>query len=265
MTKAASYEPQWYESPINLPQRQETSIAIEHRLLPVGEKVHIVGMRQALLRGTRPVSGIVRDRPLRIHVLRETGGGVWMTDLPEELNQVQEMLHRVRPFGRVLVGGLGLGIVARACRRWLGVEEVVVVEHNPDVIALCGQGLPRVECADIAAFLKGHAPPAFDAYLLDTWAGTSENTWWSEVMPLRRTIRQRFGQRPLVHCWAEDIMIGQLFQALTTAPPHWYYSHLPVPMPARTAHAFLRDVGTLTWEQRYGAAIDRTSAELAGQ
>ena len=57
-----------------------------------------------------------------------------MTDLPEELNQIEEMLYHVKPQGRVLVGGLGLGIVAKRLTEIIGVKQVVVVEKAKEII-----------------------------------------------------------------------------------------------------------------------------------
>ncbi len=156
----------------------------------------------------------------------------------------------------MLVGGLGLGVLASQVAAFPGVTETVVVERSPDVIALCARPGYRVVEADVGAYLAEHQG-AFDYYLLDTWRGTNEGTWFEDVLPLRRTIRRRWGRRPIVHCWAEDIMQGQLLRSLTHTVPHWYYTYLPVPMPLPAARRFLRDVGLPAWERRYGAAIDR--------
>lgn len=250
------YAPQWYRSPIDLPEGRSGKVSVKHRIIPVGEEVRIVGTRQALLRGTRPTSGVVKEQPLRIHELIEDGHGMWMTDLPEELNQIAEMLHVVRPRGRVLVGGLGLGLVAANVAARRGVRDVFVVERSKDVIKLCRAAGYRVGEDDIAAFLRWHVEP-FDYYLLDTWCGTNEGAWWEEVLPLRRTIRQRWGRKPVIHCWAEDIMLGQILGSLTTKQPHWYYRELPMPMGKAEAARFVKDVGLPTWERRYGLAVNK--------
>lgn len=252
------YKPQWFQSPINIPEGVSGNIRVSHRTIPVGQDVTIVGFRQALLRGTRPVTGTTKQ-PLKVHELSCEQRGVWMTDLPEELNQLGEMVYNVKPKGRVLVGGLGLGIMAGLlANNTADVDEVVVVEINPDVIKLCrGEGYTVIN-RDIMDFLR-KSDQQFDYYLLDTWQGTNESTWWSEVMPQRRAIRQNWGKKPVIHCWAEDIMHGQIFRSLTTKPPHWYYSGLPMPMNDATARRFLRDVGLPAWEKKYGRIIDDNS------
>ena len=247
------YEPAWYPSPIDLPEASSGKVQIRHSIIKAGEKTPVVGMRQAFLRGTRPSSAVL-SAPLRIHELVHEDHGMWMTDLPEELNQIEELLFTVKPTGSVLIGGLGLGILPMQVANRIEVSDVTVIELDEDVIKLCANGADfDVVEADITDYLRTTSEH-FDFYLLDTWQGTNEGTWWEEVMPLRRLIRQRWGKRPVVHCWAEDIMQGQIFQALTTKPPHWYTTHLPVPMYEKEARSFLRNVGLPAWERKYGEA-----------
>lgn len=264
MRKKEEYQAEWYTSPINLEARRVGKMEVRHRIIPKGEEVIIVGARQALLRGIRPVCGTTKQ-PLRIHELVEHVGktrSLWMTDLPEELNQIGEMLHNVGPQGNVLVGGLGLGILAAIVARREDVSEVVVVERARDVIKLCARpDLYQTKCSDILKYLRG-ARRTFDYYLLDTWQGTNEGTWWNQVMPLRRAIRQRHGLGPEIHCWAEDIMWGQISRSLQVQgtmgfTPTWHYTHLPCPMTQDETAAFLNMVGTPWWEREYGKAVDR--------
>jgi len=63
------------------------------------------------------------------------GGHVVMTDTPSELCDLREPVRRAVG-GRVLVNGLGLGIVLQAVLEEPGVEHLTVVEASEDVIAL---------------------------------------------------------------------------------------------------------------------------------
>lgn len=278
------YKPTWYESPISLPARRVGTAEIRHRIIKKGEEVLVIGGRQAVLRGL-PRTIIKAPKRFVVHELYEhmkRGQHMWMTDLPEELNQIGELLHRVQPQGRVLVGGLGLGILAKTVAALRGVSEVVVVEKSKDIIRLCydplagtGDALPRNVRQDIPSerpyrvvhsaihrYLLNTRTP-FDFYLLDTWGGSNEGTWWTEVMPLRRAIRNRFGTTPTIHCWAEDMMWSQIIRTMTCplTKPHWFYSHLPVPMEVEDAVAFLNMVGTRWWELKYGAGVNRYITE----
>jgi hypothetical protein len=251
------YEAAWYASPISLPEASAGKVSVWHRV--VKDETPVIGVRQAYLRGVRPVKAMLKE-PLRVHVLEEAGHGIWMTDLPEELNQIHEMLHCERPRGSILVGGLGLGILAALLVRRPESKSVTVVERSAGVIKLCRAPGYEVVCDDISRYLQS-TKRAADHYLLDTWSGTNEGAWWDEVLPLRRAIRQRFGAKPKIHCWAEDQMWGQVKQSLlcrTKDQAHWHYCSEVLEMSEREVEAFQRTAGLPEWERRWGAAVDAT-------
>ena len=117
-------KPKLYRSPINLPESSSGPISIKHRV--VNDEVPIVGMRQALLTGQRQTVAQL-TAPLRVHELHHTEHGLWMTDLPEELNQIGVAMQIFRPYGGVLVGGLGLGILAKTLAGSAVVGAVTVI------------------------------------------------------------------------------------------------------------------------------------------
>ena len=237
-------------SPLSIPPGRSGKISIQHRSV---SETPIIGRRQALLRGVRPVMLHLLNGPLVIHELVDEDHGLWMTDLPEELHQIACMLRELRPSGRVLVGGLGLGVVARRLSRMARVREVVVVERDADVIRLIAPGLPRkvrVIEGEIRHFLEATSN-RFDFCLLDTCQGTGESTWWEEVAPLKRIIRRRC-LAPAIRCWAEDIMAGQVLPKLCSAQRDWHYKKLPPSMTAEEAAFFFTGVGARNWEERYG-------------
>lgn len=258
-----SYEHQLYSSPIKLAARSAGKMSIVHEELPAGKRVEVVNLRQAITRGIRPVRAML-TAPRRIHRLIERGHGVWMSDLPEELNQIGEMLWEIEPRGSVCVGGLGLGILAAVVAGLDSVArgEVLVVERSLDVLKLCDDGARHgYVCAhdDIARWLRNCARP-FDFYLLDTWGPTSEGVWWNQVLPLRRAIGRRWGARrprPVIHCWAEDMMLAQVMKKLCgDYAPHWYYKAPFRAMSEERALRFVADAGMKEWEREYGRAVN---------
>lgn len=77
--------------------------------------------------------------------LKEVLKGVWMTDSPAEYYAMHELAARTRP-GRVLVGGLGLGILSNILAGRDDIPEVVTVESSPEVIGLVKSYLrPKVK------------------------------------------------------------------------------------------------------------------------
>lgn len=249
--------PAIYESPISLPEGEAGALRLTHHTLQ-GE-TPVVGFRQAYCRGIRAVKGIL-SKPRRIHELSEVGRGTWMTDLPEELFQIAEALTTVKPAGRVLVGGLGLGILAQALLRRSSVESVTVVELSADVITLCARPGYVVVQDDLLGFLT-RSRRAFDCYLLDTWQATSEMTWWHHLVPLRRAIRHRWGAKPKVWGWAEDIMRGQVAASIAGGNRLWKYEGLPERMRSVAIRDFLEGVGLPWWEKKYAVLADRSAEE----
>lgn len=218
------------------PEMQSGKLRIRHRAYGAGATLPLASLRDAVFTGVRPATLLVREKTI-IHELTEEGQGTWMTDNPCELVQMhQEMAARVR--GRVLVGGLGLGVLPRMLLGRPRVSDVTVVESNQDVIDLVASYLHRddlgrkleVVHADIHEYVR-RRPLPYDVALLDTWQGTGEWVWQAEVVPLRRAIR---GAIPRVRCWRETMMINQvclgLFRAASLPEEtlrarstcHWY-------------------------------------------
>jgi hypothetical protein len=251
-----------YASPVYLHAGRSGKVAIT--IDAQSGELPIIGLRNAIFTGRRPTSVMISKKtPLRIHRLKDDEHGCWMTDMPEELQQVEDFLHRAGPVvgKRVCVGGLGLGIVATRL-----VQEgatVTVVERSFDIIKLV---VPKRDASytiahtDIAEYLERCDP--FDAYYLDTWQGTGEATWWDEVLPLRRIIGRRFGAVP-VHCWAENIMLGQVLNTIYNAfaterrtglPRYWHMAKLP---DDTNVEEFLGPtIGTPAWEAKYGPGLN---------
>jgi len=75
-----------------------------------------------------------------IYTSLSSGAGVWMTDLPEEVDTLREAIEQAwQRGGRVLVTGLGLCLFPRLCLRSKSVERVTVIELNNGPIELVGR------------------------------------------------------------------------------------------------------------------------------
>jgi hypothetical protein len=134
---------------------------------------------------------------VQIHELKGPEG-TWMSDQPCELVQMHRELA-VHARGDVLIGGLGLGLVARMAAAKRSITRITVVERQPEVIALVGPYLKdpkiRIVHADIHEYSK-RADIKHDVALLDTWQSTGEFCWQEDVVPLRRAL---YGKVKRVH------------------------------------------------------------------
>lgn len=83
---------------------------------------------------------VARDIPITL--LQQGSGGyyeTWMVDDPPHVRAME--LYAERASGRVLVAGLGLGLVASELACNPNVSEVVIVERSSDVINLVGNAV----------------------------------------------------------------------------------------------------------------------------
>jgi len=121
----------------------------------------------------------------------------WMIDDPLHWIGMQKLAQFSS--GRVLVGGLGLGLIVHALLHNSNVTDIVVVDKNPDVIALVKPLIKQVSgcymtgnkiryvCDDICRFV-GRKKEAFDTIILDIWVLSGDESKegrthvWAEMM-----------------------------------------------------------------------------------
>lgn len=109
------------------------------------------------------------DDPNDDHIL-------WMSDTQAEILEHKPIIDKLQicrgiPHMRVLINGLGLGLIARAASL-LGAEHIDVVELNPDVAALVGSHLPPNVTVHVG-----------DAYEMQWPHGTRWDLAWHDIWP----------------------------------------------------------------------------------
>lgn len=197
-----------------VPASKHNGIAVKIKTTLAGEPITVVSMRNALLMGMKPMK-ISFDSPLDTRFLSDKNG-VWMTDSLQELWQCDQAVGKLR--GRVLIGGLGLGVATTLASYSPKISSICTIEKNKHIVSLVWPHL-RTECGnccidDLYSYLAHVVPSDYDSAFLDIWRGTGEFTWKEHVVPLRRLCRNRIKK---VFCWQEDEMLGQMRKALWIA------------------------------------------------
>ena len=148
-----------------IPAQKVGEYEIKHGVYDNGCEFLLVSDREAMFIGW-PATLHVFPRPLIIHEPRGPGG-TWMSDIPSEVIQMHEEFARYAR-GRVLIGGLGLGIAARMARANPRVESVTVVELSPEVIRMVSPSTPGVEIirGSIFDFVRSLQPGQLAAGIL---------------------------------------------------------------------------------------------------
>src|SRR3972149_5474781 len=96
-----------YTSVLNIPKGKSGKWEIKHKIIPAGDKITVVSMRDALFSGKKPYDAIcVQD--IKVTQLFEDGG-LWMSDSPQEQELHKEVVKKCK--GDVLIGGLGIGYI----------------------------------------------------------------------------------------------------------------------------------------------------------
>lgn len=125
---------------------------------------------------------------------RSLGNSVIMSDTPAEMRDHSYFIYQAK--GKVLVNGLGLGVVLHNLLLKDEVEHITVVEIEPDVIALVGphyktmgNGRLNIIQADALTYdpRKG---VKFDAIWHDIWPAICEDN-----IPTMSTLHRRYGRR----------------------------------------------------------------------
>lgn len=279
---------------MELPVGKVGAYKIEHDLHPAGDELMVVGMRECAYTGL-PMCELVLKEPTTLHRLVGPEG-TWMTDLPAELVQMWRELA-FKATGRVLVGGLGLGVLARMVDQKASVHSTIVIEDRQEIIDLVGGHLGhdvQVVQGDLFEYCKRLLPAQYDTALLDIWQADGEMTWTGKVVPLRRLIG---GKIKRVFCWHEEMMLSQVWQEIDIGAdidaehfgsiPHYYAFRQAVvkvrpkkpritdrhdlekmekirqenrkdPMIQGLARIFLRNVGSREWEAYFGHHWDES-------
>jgi hypothetical protein len=110
----------------------------------------------------------------------------WMVDDPKHWNGMREAVADLPP-GRILVAGLGLGLMLHHMAVEPRFTAITVVEANPDVVALIQPTLPadprvRIQVGDFYHHIEGvayfglRATTTYDAVLWDLAVGTPDET-----------------------------------------------------------------------------------------
>lgn len=131
------------------------------------------------------------------------GGVLMMSDTPAEL--IAHLSFVRKATGSVLITGLGLGIVVKACLAKPEVTDVTVVEHNQNVIDLIIPHLPKRKLTVINGDAFTWKPPKgkrYNAVWHDIWATIDPDN--SKEMG---TLCRRFARRAdWQDCWQRELV-----------------------------------------------------------
>lgn len=200
-----------FMTPLNIPANKIGKFEIVRTIEPPGKTFTTANPRHVIYGGQKSKTIKFHTETLWHRLLEN--GGVWMSDIPSEHAQMLACVKGMR--GKVLVGGLGLGLAATILAKRKSVTKVVVVELSKAVIDLVapylGSNKIEVVHADLFKYLT-KLKTEFDYAFYDIWKSDGEGTFMEVVCPLY-TLSQGVIRREPIN-WNEDVMRGQLAQSI---------------------------------------------------
>lgn len=137
------------------------------------------------------------------------GGTLVMSDTPSEIRDHMSPINRAT--GEVLIAGLGLGMVVKACLKKPEVTRVTVVELAPEVIHLVGdhmKGIHGDRLNVVQADIFKWEPPKgvrWDVAWFDIWDDICMDN-----LDEMATLNRRFGRRVAWKgCWRRESLLSQ--------------------------------------------------------
>ena len=223
-----------------LPEKKVGKFSIKHRWYKKEEILDVINMRMAILTGVRPTKIKLDKDWMALNLFKDKQGLLMSTHPVETFTHLYPIYES---WGKVLVGGLGLGYVVNEMAKNSSVDSIVVIEKEKNIIKLVEDGLmnsieeinddmfndrdDEVEVTiihdDLFDFVK-KTKMRFDFMYFDIWSGTGEMDFHQYVLPLRMLSKRLLTHGDSINvrknnmiCWMEEIMRGQLGMKLITA------------------------------------------------
>jgi len=189
----------------HLRERKVGNFRIEIDYILPEKVIPVVSMRNWLMMGYRPCNTIfINPRPLYKLFNKSR---MLMSDSPQEIFLQYDAYKEAR--GRVLIGGLGLGMSPTLFAEKDEVSEVIVVEIEKDIIKLCRPKNKKIKVIndDIWNYLKT-TNEKFDYIYIDIHYSTGCMEYIKTILPMRKILSERFPNIP-ASFWGEEEMKSQ--------------------------------------------------------
>lgn len=152
---------------------------------------------------------IIRDRispGTYIRLMRKNE--LMMSNTDMEKNTNKEFVRKAH--GKVLIGGLGLGMIVLAIQDKPEVESIVVIEKYEEVIDLVGSQLPlntKVKIINEDVFDYCPENDAFNCIYMDIWSTINQDIYRNEMLELLEKYTEWLDftdKKPFCKCWCEE-------------------------------------------------------------
>jgi hypothetical protein len=193
---------------VEIPETTKGRYIIRAEEVPTNKFIDTIWPLETILL-KRQAFKVLFKEPAKFTVLEEKKNRknyIWTTDYLEEQTSQLDYISHFK--GKVLVGGLGIGLVVKYLEENTDVSEIVVVEKEKPIIDLVApylnlQKKTKIIHADLYKYLK-YCRERFDYAYYDIWQEADENAYVGYMIPLYYLSEGIIKEENIV-CWAEDI------------------------------------------------------------
>lgn len=136
------------------------------------------------------------------------GGSVVMSDTEMEKRTNAAFVRNAH--GKVLIGGLGIGLILLAVQDKADVEKITVIEKNREVIDIVADQLPlnekvKIVNADVFEYMPEEK---YNTIYMDIWDYINENVYREQMKPLisryrRYLVPNTEDENRYIDCWCK--------------------------------------------------------------
>lgn len=194
----------WKTPATDYPEKQVGSARIKHGFYNYGyfNNYGVRGYKYFEVTKQIPVMSLeIKDEKSKIW-------WTWMVDDPPHFWSMQDYARNIKSAGKVLVAGLGLGLVVHELLDNSDVDSITVIERNKDVIDLISPLLPEAKDVEFQIINKDfydfihESEEDFDRIIVDLWtSGSIEETRKildEEVRPLAIYLKIKYPDASIV-------------------------------------------------------------------
>lgn len=201
---------------LDVPIMKCKSFSIKEKHYTKGTEVAVISERMSFLTG-KPICKVKLKKDWDCLELYNRSGTKLMSSHPIEV--FTHLYPALVARGRVLVGGLGLGLVLKMMESNSRIDTITCVENRRELVKVFRLYYPNVKfhCSDIFKYLE-NTTDKYDFIYLDTWSSTGEAEFYRTVLPLRYYAGKRLNgtnnSKENIVCWMEEEMRGQVINAI---------------------------------------------------
>lgn len=130
---------------------------------------------------------------------------LWMCNHNVDISEHQEIANKCE--GKILIGGLGLGVILKQLQKKDDIIKVIVIDNSPEVIKMVWKYLEldnrfKIIQDNIKHYIKT-TTKTFDYIYIDTFLDMNKKIYKKKVLPLKK-LAEKMAPKDNIFFWREN-------------------------------------------------------------